>query len=162
MSKPWSERPLWMKLYCDEDKVFLMAARIIGYGSRSPTEFYDIARTLPNWDAWRYEQAVLALTDWKKREAPTLRYELTAHARKCVRVLLGPAPDDPEFAGYWSREVFQPGMTAPWKPGMKPGETEAWYTEAEEKPAGKAPKKVPAPKERRKPPAKKPSRKKAG
>lgn len=170
MSKPWHDRPLHERLYDGRSHALRTAARILGYAGRRPIEFHDIARSLPGYDRIDYERAVRDLTDWRKREAPTPRYELSDEARKAVRLLLGPRPEDPAFADYWSREIHQPGMVAPWKPGMPMGATEAWaaqaedaprqQAEAEEPPAAKGrTKKAPSRKEPKEAPAKKSGKK---
>ena len=113
------KRELWRLIYMGQDRVYLHAARIIGYAGCSGFEFYDAAKLLPNYDQRKFERAMEDLTSWKARQPPTLRYEFTAEARKVVKVLLGPPPESPEFSEYWSREVFQPGMTEPHVPGKK-------------------------------------------
>ena len=129
------KKELWRSIYTESDRVYLHAARIIGYAGCSPTAFWDAAKLLPNYDKRKYEAAMEDLTSWNSRQPPSLRYELNATARKCVRALLGLPPGAPDFDQYWSREVLQPGMTEPHVP--KKPETK--------KPARKeAPKKKPA------------------
>jgi hypothetical protein len=110
------KKELWRAIYMGSDRVYLHAARIIGYRGCSPCEFYDAAKLLPNYDQRKFERAMEDLTIWKARQPPTLRYEFTAEARKVVKALLGPPPESPEFSEYWSREVFQPGMSEPTSP----------------------------------------------
>lgn len=110
---------LWPKVY-KRDSAHFHAARIIHYAGCSPSEFFDAAKKIPGYDKYRFENAVNDLTSWKARQPPTLRYEFTPQARKVVKALLGPPPESPEYEAYWSREVFQPGMSEPFVPGKKP------------------------------------------
>ena len=53
MSKPWSERPLWEKVWIGpHSKVYLHAGKIIGHLGRSPIEFYEAAKKLPDYFYW--------------------------------------------------------------------------------------------------------------
>ena len=87
----------------DADRVYLHAARIVGYGGCSPIAYFDAAKKLPNYDKRKFERAMEELTSWKARQPPTLRLELTAQARKIVRPILGPPPEDPEYRVWWRR-----------------------------------------------------------
>lgn len=101
MSKPWSERPLYWKVFMSDDRAHLFAGLIINHGGMRPTSFYDAARKKPGYTKHRYEMAVRDLTEWSRRESPDPMYVLTAHARKVLRIIIGPAPDDPEYASWW-------------------------------------------------------------
>ena len=127
------KRELWRLIYMG-DGVHLHAARIIGYAGCTPFAFYDAAKLLPNYDQRRFQHAMEDLTSYHKRAGSDPRYEFNAEARKAVRALLGPPPEDPGFEAYWAREVFQPGMTEPHvpKPASKPAKP------TKEKPARKA------------------------
>jgi hypothetical protein len=115
------KKELWRLIYMG-DGVHLHAARIIGYAGCTPFGFYDAAKLLPNYDQRKFQLAMEDLTSYHKRTGSDPRYEFNAEARKAVRALLGPPPDDPSYEQYWSREVFQPGMTEPHvpKPAGKP------------------------------------------
>jgi hypothetical protein len=109
MTKPWSERPLWEKCWLGpHHKVYLHAGRIIGYAGCGGFAFYDAAKLLPNYDKLRYENAVRDLTVYAPRERGD--YELTAHAKKVLRVILGPAPDDPEYVTWWRGRMISVRM----------------------------------------------------
>jgi hypothetical protein len=112
--KPWHEKPLWQRVYMDDDGAYREAAKLIGYAGTTPTEFYDKAKKLPNYDKYRFENAVRDLTVYKLREPPTLRYELTPNARKICRVLLGCPPDDPDYKKWWTlRLISNPDAVPP-------------------------------------------------
>lgn len=61
--------------------------------------FFDAAKLLPGYDKYLYECAVRALTVYEPRERGD--YRLHPAARKILRVVLGPAPGDPEYAAWW-------------------------------------------------------------
>lgn len=105
LSKPWSERPLWQRVFLSEDRVYLEAAKIVGLLGCGISEFWDRAKKIPNYDKYRVENAVNALTDFKLRQPPILKLELTPHARKVCRVFLGPEPKSPEYAAWWSARL---------------------------------------------------------
>ena len=113
------KKELWRLIYMSADRVHLHPARIIGYAGCSPLAYYDAAKLLPDYDQRKFQLAMEDLTSYHKRSGSAPRYEFTAEARKVVRALLGPPPDSPEFEQYWSREVFQPGMTEPYIPKAK-------------------------------------------
>jgi len=115
------KKELWRLIYMG-DGSHLHAARIIGYAGCTPFAFWDAAKLLPTYDKRKFEDAMCDLTSYHKRNGSDPRYELTAEARKAVRALLGPPPEDPEFAAYWAKEVFQPGMSEPFVLGEKPKE----------------------------------------
>jgi len=107
MSKPWSEQPLWWKVYCSDDRyVYLNAGKIIGHLGCSPFDFFDAAKKLPDYNQHRYECAVCDLTLYGPREASPPRYELTVTARELLRVILGPTPDDPEYRRWWELRLI--------------------------------------------------------
>ena len=109
------KKELWRLIYMG-DGSHLHAARIIGYAGCTPFAFWDAAKLLPNYDQRRFDAAMRDLTRYDKREGSNPRYEFNAEAHKAVRALLGPTPEDPGFAEYWSGEVFQPGMKEPFVP----------------------------------------------
>ena len=147
------KKELWRLIYMG-DGSHLHAARIIGYAGCSPFEFYDAAKLLPNYDQRRFDAAMRDLTRYHKREGSNPRYEFTVEARKAVRALLGPTPEDPEFAIYWSREVHQPGMKEPFVP--KAAQEQKPAEEPKKKPTRKpAPKKAEPAKPTKRSPAKK-------
>jgi hypothetical protein len=104
--KPWQERSLHDKIYLSDDRVYLEAVRLIGYQGTTPMAFYDAAKKLKNWSQYKFESAVRDLTDFKKREPPILRLELTPKARKLARVILGCPPEDPEFELWWTARLL--------------------------------------------------------
>jgi hypothetical protein len=95
-----TEKPLWEKVYLDRwGKVFINAGKIIGHLGCSAFAFFDAAKLLANYDKYRYETAVRDLTVWAKREQG--QYELHPTAKKVLRIIIGPAPDDPEYVEWW-------------------------------------------------------------
>ncbi len=167
MSKPWHERPLWWKVFMEDDKAYIHAARIIGHLGCSPFEFWDAAKAAPGYKEPAFRRAMEDLTAYVKREASPPRYELHSAARKVARIILGPAPDDPEYADWWRRRLVsvrlmrEQGQPVEWaeEPPVPLPDDEPFK---EVKPVAKGRTKKAAPtKEPRKPPAKKP-RKKAG
>jgi hypothetical protein len=100
MARAWHEKPLWEKVYLsDRGPVYQNAGKIIGHLGCSAVEFFDRAKKLPGYDKLWYENAARDLTVYEKREKG--QYELHAAAKRVLRVLLGPAPDDPEYATWW-------------------------------------------------------------
>src|SRR4051794_21597451 len=94
------ETPLWEKVWLGRwSKTYLNAGKIIGHLGCSAFAFFDAAKLLPDYDKYHYENAVRDLTVYAKREQG--QYELHASAKKILRVILGPAPDDPEYAKWW-------------------------------------------------------------
>jgi hypothetical protein len=101
MSKPWHEKPLWERVYLANDRIYLHAGKIIGHLGIDPFGFYDAAKKLADYDKLRYENAVRDLTVYARREASPPRYELHAQAKKVLKIIIGPAPDDPEYRRWW-------------------------------------------------------------
>ena len=94
------ETPLWEKVYLGRyGRVYINAGKIIGHLGCGAFAFFDAVKLLPDYDKYRYENAVRDLTVYAKREQG--QYELHATARKILRVILGPAPDDPGYAAWW-------------------------------------------------------------
>jgi len=97
---------------------YLHAGKIIGHLGCSGFEFYDAAKLLPNYDKLKYENAVRDLTVYAKREQG--QYELHANAKKILRIIIGPAPDDPEYAAWWRgrlisvRQMREQGQPVEW------------------------------------------------
>jgi hypothetical protein len=110
------KRELWRLIYVSDDRVHLLAARIIGYAGCTPSEFWAAAKKLPNYDQQAFDVAVRELTRFDRRECDAPRYELCAEGRLAVRVLLGPAPEDAEHASYWAKDIVQAGMAEPHAP----------------------------------------------
>jgi hypothetical protein len=94
------DTPLWERVWLEKHScVHLNAGKIIGHLGCGAFAFWDAAKLLPNFDKYRYENAVRDLTVYAKREQG--QYELTATAKKILRTILGPAPDDPEYVRWW-------------------------------------------------------------
>lgn len=171
MAKPWEDKPLWWKCYVGQhQKVYIMAGKIIGHLGIGGFAFYDAAKLLPCYDKLRFENAVRDLCVYSKREQG--QYELTPQAKKVLRIIIGPAPDDPEYRRWWElrmisvRQMKEQGQPVEWAespPVPIPGLTEEQpkkEPEVTEKPAKKprkAPEKKPA---KAKEPAKPRTRKK--
>jgi hypothetical protein len=110
MARAWHEKPLWEKVYLsDRGTVYQNAGKIIGHLGVGAVEFFDRAKKLPGYDKLRYENAVRDLTVYQKREQGT--YELHATAKKVLRVILGPAPDDPEYSAWWRLRLISVKQT---------------------------------------------------
>jgi hypothetical protein len=98
--------------------VYLNAGKIINHLGCRATEFYDEAKLLPGYDKLRYENAVRDLTVYSKREQG--QYELHPSARKILRIIIGPAPDDPEYRAWWEarfvsvRQMKKAGQPVEW------------------------------------------------
>lgn len=120
MAKPWDRKPLWELIYMSDDKVHLRAAVIIGYAGCSPTEFFDAAKKMPDYDVTKYRRAMENLTVFIKREPPTLRCDLHDEARRAARILLGPAPAAPDYCSWWRsrlisvRQMKEAGQPVEW------------------------------------------------
>jgi hypothetical protein len=101
-----TETPLWRKVYLGAwSKVYINAGKIIGHLGCSAFAFFDVAKVLPDYDKYRYETAVRDLTVWAKREQG--QYELHTGAKRVLRIIIGPAPDDPEYVTWWrGRLIF--------------------------------------------------------
>src|SRR5262245_18022723 len=92
--------PLWQKVWLGRwNKVYINTGKIIGHFGCSGFAFFDAAKLLPGYDKYRYENAVRDLTVWEKRERG--EYELHRAAKKILRIIIGPAPDAPEYASWW-------------------------------------------------------------
>lgn len=110
MAKPWHDKPLWERVWLGtHSKVYLHTGRIIGHTGCSGFAFYDRAKLLPFYDKLRFENAVRDLCVYEKRERG--EYELTATSRKILRVILGPAPSDPEYVSWWRGRMVSVRMT---------------------------------------------------
>jgi hypothetical protein len=149
-----TETPLWEKVYLGRwSKVYLNAGKVIGHLGCSAFAFFDAAKLLPDYDKLRYENAVRDLAVWEKRERG--EYELHKTAKKVLRTILGPAPDDPEYRRWWElrlisvRQMREAGQEVEW--------AEALPALLEPQDAPEAPEKKPA---RPKKPAAKKARKK--
>jgi hypothetical protein len=95
-----TETPLCKKVYLGQwSKVYINAGKIIGHLGCSAFAFFDAAKLLPDYDKYRFENAVRDLTVYAKREQG--QYELHSAAKKILRIIIGPAPDDPEYAKWW-------------------------------------------------------------
>ncbi len=116
MAKPWHEKELWEKVYLGRhSKTYLAAGRIVGHLGCGAFQFWDAAKLEPGYDKHRFENALRDLTDWQKRERG--QYELTPRARKVLRIILGPSPDDPEYRRWWElRRVSVKQMTEQGQP----------------------------------------------
>ena len=79
--------------------MYVNAGKIIGYLGRNAMAFYDEAKKMPDYDKYKYETAVRDLCVYTKREQG--QYELTSVAKKVLKVVLGPAPDAPDYRRYW-------------------------------------------------------------
>ena len=130
------KKELWRLIYMG-DGVHLHAARIIGYAGCTLFAFNDAANLLPNYDQRKFQLAMEDLTSYHKRTGSDPHYDLNAEARKAVRALLGPPPEDPGFEAYWAREVFQPGMTEPHVPKPTSNPAKAPKEKSARKPAPK-------------------------
>lgn len=98
--KAWHQPELWEKCYLSpQGRIYLHAGKIIGYAGVNAMAFYDEAKKLPFYNKLAFENAVRDMTVYAKREQGS--YELTATARKVLRVILGPAPDDPTYEEWW-------------------------------------------------------------
>lgn len=135
MAKPWDRKPLWELLYMSDDKVYLRAAVIIGHLGIAPFDFFDRVKKLPGYSQYRYENAVRDMTVHAKLEGSPPWYELTGEAKKAARILIGPAPDAPDYVSWWVgrmisvRQMREQGQTVEWAteppvplPGEKPQE----------------------------------------
>lgn len=131
--KPWDRKPLWELIYMSEDRIYLHAGRIIGHLGCGAFAFWDAAKLLPNYDKYRFENALRDLTVYAKREQG--QYELLTTARKALRIIIGPAPDDPEYISWWKarlvsvEQMKRDGKVVSWAesppvplPGEKPAE----------------------------------------
>ena len=145
------QKELWQKVHRDADRVDLHAARIVGYGGCSPIAYYDAARKLPNYDHRKYERAVEELTSYGQRIVPVPRLVFTRQARKIVRPILGPPPEDPEYRVWWRRRhvsvlaMREDGQEVLWADEPPaPLQTKKEPEKPKKKPTGKAPPKEPA------------------
>src|SRR5262245_47670017 len=100
-----TDRPLWEKVYISPwGKAYINAGRIIGHLGCSAFAFYDAAKLQPGYDKHQYETAVRDLTVWAKREQGP--YELHPTARKVLRIIIGPAPEEPEYRRWWELRLI--------------------------------------------------------
>jgi len=135
------------------DLTFFNAGKIIGHLGCNPFDFFDAAKRLPDYNQYRYENAVRDLTVYARRETSPPRYELTDHARKVLRIIIGPAPDDPEYRRWWEGRLVSVRLA---------GEQEQPVEWAEEPPVPLEPAKEDPPAEPPPKKAKRSTRKKAG
>src|SRR5262249_26617103 len=134
-------------------RVYLNAGKIIGHLGCTPAQFLAAAEKLPGYEKFRYENVARDLTVWERREQQG-RYELHATAKKVLRIIMGPAPDDPEYVKWWRGRLVSVEQM------RRDGQAVEWAEAPpvplpEEKPA-----KQEKPAKAKKPPAKKPARKK--
>jgi len=62
-----TETPLWQKVYLGRlGRVYRDTAKIIGYLGCRGTEFFDKAKLLPDYEKFRFENAVRDLTVYMK------------------------------------------------------------------------------------------------
>jgi hypothetical protein len=139
------ETPLWEKVYLGRyGRVYVNAGKIIGHLGCGASAFFDAAKLLPDYDKYRYENAVRDLTVYAKREQG--QYELHTSAKKILRIIIGPAPDDPEYATWWRgrlvsvEQMKRDGQAVEWAESP-PVPLEP---EVKEEPAKKPPRKRPA------------------
>lgn len=118
-NKPWQEKPLWERVWLGpHSKVYMSAGKIIGHLGCTPAQFLEAARKLPGYEQYRYENAVRDLTVYATREQG--RYELHAGAKKILRIIIGPSPDDPEYVKWWRgrlisvRQMKEAGQPVEW------------------------------------------------
>lgn len=122
MSKPWIEKPLWEKCYLSpHGSVYLNAGSIIHHAGTTGFAFYDKAKLLPDWNKLLYENAVRDLTVFAPRERG--EYVLHATAKKVLRIVLGPAPDAPDYRSWWEARLVSVEML------RKEGKTVLWAAE---------------------------------
>lgn len=101
MPKPWDQKPLFWKIFLEGNRVYINAGLIIGHLGTTPIAFYDAAKLLPDWNKLLYENAARDLTLFHFREPPHLKYVLTDYAKKALRIVIGPSPDDPCYRAWW-------------------------------------------------------------
>jgi hypothetical protein len=105
-----TETPLWEKVYLGRwSKTYINPGKVIGHLGCRAMAFFDEEKKLPGYDKHRYECAVRDLTVWSKREQG--EYELTATAKKVLRVIIGPAPDVPDYASWWMGRLISVEQT---------------------------------------------------
>lgn len=116
---PVHDKALWEKVYLGRwSRTYINAGKIIGHLGCGAFAFWDAAKLLPDYDKYRYENAVRDLTVWSKREQG--QYELTLTAKKVLRIIIGPAPDDPEYRKWWEgrlisvRDMKERGLLVEW------------------------------------------------
>jgi hypothetical protein len=143
------ETPLWEKVWLGRwSKTYLNAGKIIGHLGCSAFAFFDAAKLLPDYDKYRYENAVRDLTVYAKREQG--QYELHASAKKILRVILGPAPDDPEYAKWWRGRLISVEQTKRDGQPVEWAEAPPVPLEPQEAPEAEKPAKPKKPRARRK------------
>jgi hypothetical protein len=111
-TKPWHEKPLWEKVYMSGNRIYIHAGLIIGHLGVSPIEFFDKAKLLTDYDQLKYENAVLDMTIYSRREAPHLRYELHDQAKKTLWIILGPPPQHPDYRSWWEARLISVRLEA--------------------------------------------------
>lgn len=150
MAKSWSEKPLWEKAFMAGDHAYLLAGKIVGHLGCSPSEFLEQAKLLPDYNQYRYENAVRDLTDYGKREAKPPRYVLTPTAKKVLRPIIGPEPTAADYRSWWASRLVS--VKAMRDEGKEP----KWAAEPpvplqeEKQPAEPQPKPARKPRERKK------------
>ena len=104
MAKPWHERELWEKVYTGpHGNTYIAVGRIIAHRVLGAFEFWDLAKLEPGYDKLRFDDALRDLTVWEKRERGS--YELLPRAKKVLRIIIGPAPDDAEYGPWWKSRL---------------------------------------------------------
>lgn len=113
------DKPLWERVWLGRwSKAYLNAGKVIGHMGINATAFFDAVKKLPEYEQYKYESVVRDLCIWEKRERG--EYELTTHAKKVLRVILGPAPDDPSYRRWWElrlisvRDMKERGLPVEW------------------------------------------------
>jgi hypothetical protein len=146
----WDQRPLWWRCYVGpHSRIYLQCGHVIHHTGCGISEFWDKVKKL-NFEKYRVESVVNELTRFDFRQPPALRLELTATAKKVLRTILGPAPDDPDYSHWWELRLISVEQM------KKEGQAVEF---AACPPVPLKPQKKPAPKEPKKAPRK---RKKAG
>jgi hypothetical protein len=100
MPKPWQEKPLSERVWLGPfTKAYLAVGHLVGHLGCGGFSFWDRAKLLPIYDKMRFENCLRDLTVYEKRERG--EYELTAHAKKQLWIIIGPPPDHPEYVKWW-------------------------------------------------------------
>ncbi len=115
----YHQKDLWEKVFEGRhSEVYINAGRIIGHKSVNAFAFFDEAKRLKCYDKHWFENAVRELCVWTKREQGV--YELTLKAKKVLRVIIGPAPDDPGYEKWWQsrlvsvKDMKERGLPVEW------------------------------------------------
>jgi hypothetical protein len=105
--KSWHEKPLWERVWLsgrkETERIYINCAKIIGHAGCTAQQFVNAASKLPGYDKFKYENAVRDLTVYVQREQG--RFELHPSAKKVLKIILGPAPDDPEYCAWWKARL---------------------------------------------------------